>query len=104
MPSLMLLHTFSDHFACRMDAVGFQTAYGCALPRLGRSYLEADSVSAVPTWTVSQKRYDASFFLLTRLCRKYFVTMGLRSMKWDEWIGTDIHDSSLMAVVMYSWY
>lgn len=52
---------FSDHFVCRMDAVGFQTAYGCALLRLGRTYLEADSVSAVPTWTVSQNRYDTSF-------------------------------------------
>ncbi len=45
-----------------MDAVGFQTAYGCTLPRLGRSYLEADSVSAISTWAVSQKRYDTSFF------------------------------------------
>ena len=26
--------------------------------------------------------------------RKYFITMGLRSMKWDEWIGQFIHQSS----------
>lgn len=24
---------------------------------------------------------------LSNSCRKYFVTLGLRSMKWDEWIG-----------------
>ncbi|OOQ90352.1 hypothetical protein PEBR_04444 [Penicillium brasilianum] len=26
---------------------------------------------------------------------KYFVTMGLRSMKWDEWIGKDIFNAKL---------
>ena len=25
--------------------------------------------------------------VLTVPCSKYFITMGLRSMKWDEWIG-----------------
>lgn len=28
--------------------------------------------------------------------RKYFVTMGLRSMKWDEWIGLFIHHPSFI--------
>ena len=35
--------------------------------------------------------------LLTSPRRKYYVTLGLRSMKWDEWIGESFFDSQFSA-------
>lgn len=38
---------------------------------------------------------DISDSLLTFSGRKYYITLGLRSMKWDEWIGESFFDSNI---------
>lgn len=69
-----------------MDTVRLQETNPYSVPRLGCAQDEANSLSTIPIWTVSTD----TFFQETAInldARKYFVTMGLRTMKWDEWIG-----------------
>lgn len=38
---------------------------------------------------------DIASHLLTFPGRNYYITLGLRSMKWDEWIGESFFNSQI---------
>lgn len=71
-----------------MDPIGLQTASSIPVSRLGCAHDQAHSLSTISIWTVSDSP-SAHLQPVSDLTihSKYFVTMGLRSLKWDEWIG-----------------
>lgn len=70
-----------------MDSVRFQTPYTSSISKLGCPHDQTDSLSSFQIRAVSLTRPVEMATYLIVIHRKYFVTMGLRSMKWDEWIG-----------------
>ena len=74
-----------------METISFQETSSKPIPRVGHSVFQANSIQTLSIWPVGvSHRKDLKYlYSLISHSSKHFVTMGLRSMKWDEWIGKE---------------